>query len=737
MGKLTASMVVDLEDRTGRKVQSIIGNLDRLKRAERDRMLAQNGVLSLRRDRTLERVMMEREEDSARIRSNIAAWAARGATAVAVAGVAAGVATTKAVRDYAQLERTINRIVLNADKGTEAIQPTLEALNRVGRDAQIGLDGAVTGLETLIASGRSLEEGMGFLPSVALTAKASGAAIEDIALSADALSGSMKIGAQDMQRAFDTLVAGGKAGKFELKDMSQYLPSLLPAFSALGYEGTEGLQKIVAMLQVMRNQAGTSGEAATYLSNVLNKMYSADTAKKFKGFGVDLPKALDKAKKEGKDLFEVFLDLAHIATKGDLSKLPLLFTDAEMQKGVRALMTQRDLYQEVLRGLGRVDGTAVRDFRQVVGDTQGSIERLEGAWDRLWTKIGQRVSKKAVPKLEALSDAMDAMDARERGTEKTVGDDRVAEREQIAQFKKRFAEYRDKNKRPVVGDDLAAYQNALVEVAEGRADSVMDYFKPLDLARERAKYYRHGYVPGTVPSLEAETKYPNAVNKAGTHKGKRSREEFPLLTDNVPLPKSRTEAEEAERDRVALRKWAGRYSEGTGREFVTEENISKARKWSMDQNRERIQRETEGLRSGGWRRFFFGAAADEDFNFRDHTRETFGVHDKRPVPKQKGILGDLERSSPVDVSDGGSREVTISGTPTVIAQFSGTPTVISQPSGVQQVRVTNLARPNVTINLSAVIQQVADPIKIAQKIGDAVSDAATSAYQGGGADHGY
>lgn len=735
MAKLTASMVVDLEDRTGRKVQSIIGNLDRLKRAERDRMLAQNGVLSPRRDRALERLMMEREEDSVRIRSNIAAWVARGAGAVAVAGVAAGVATTKAVRDYAQLERTINRIVLNADKGTEAIQPTLEALNRVGRDAQIGLDGAVTGLETLIASGRSLEDGMGFLPSVALTAKASGAAIEDIALSADALSGSMKIGATDMQRAFDILVAGGKAGKFELKDRSQYLPSLLPAFSALGYEGTEGLQKIVAMLQVVRNQSGSSGEAATYLGNVISKMYSADTAKKFKNFGIDLPKALDDARKEGKDLVQVFLDMAQIATKGDLSKLPLLFTDAEMQKGVRALMTQRDVYDRMMRGLGHVDGTAMRDFRQVVGDTQGSIERLEGSWDRLWTKIGQKVSKNAVPVLDAVSDAMDNADARVQGTEKTVGDDRKAESEQIAEFKKRFAERRDKNKKRVIGDDLAAYRNALMEVAEGRAGSVMDYFKPMDLARDRAKYYRHGYVPGSVPTLGAETKYPNAVNKSGTHKGRRSKEEFPLLTDSVPLPKYRSEAEQAKRDQEALQKWKGRYMVGNGREFVTDENVAKARTWSMDQNRERMQRETEGLRSGDWRRFFFGAAADEDFDFRDHTRTTFGVKDKRPGPKQKGVLDDLERSSPVDLSDGGRREVTISGTPAVTLE--GTPTVITQPSGVQQVTVTNLARPNVTINLSAIIQQAADPMKIAQQIGDAVSDAASSAYQGGGADHGY
>lgn len=48
---------------------------------------------------------------------------------------------------------------------------------------------------------------------------------------------------------------GDKLGKFELKDMARYLPSMLPAFEALGGEGQSGLRSLVAMLQVIR--AGT------------------------------------------------------------------------------------------------------------------------------------------------------------------------------------------------------------------------------------------------------------------------------------------------------------------------------------------------------------------------------------------------------------------------------------------------------------------------------------------------
>lgn len=735
MSRLKASMVVDINDRTDRGARSVRRNLTALEAAQKrldnkrrirqftrqDSLLARamdeqaRFTFERERDQNMRAAAMDRQQAERRRRqlmmqNGLVAAATRAVVPVTMAAAVAGAATAKAVRDYGQLEREINRIALNADKGRESIQPTLEYLSTVGKDAQVGLEGAVTGLETLIASGRSLDEGLSFLPAVAVTAKASGAAIEDVALSADALSGSMKIGAADMQRAFDILVAGGKAGKFELRDMAQYLPSLLPAFSALGYEGTEGLQKIVAMLQMARNQAGSSGEAATYMANVFQKMHSEETAKKFSKFGINLTKKLAQAKKEGKDVLDVFLDMTELATKGDLSKLTRLFTDAELQKGVRALITQRREMEALQRSLGNVDGSSMRDFRQIVNDTQGSIERLSNSWDRLWTKIGQKVSKGAVPVMDAVSDFMDSQDAQAQGVEKTTGGDEALEREQSKEFKRRYKQYFPKGK---IGSEVAAYMRALEDVGRGKASSVMEIFDRLDRAKALAQHYRHGYVPGKGPPDLG------ASRSSGV----------------MPIPKSRADAlaETARegRDAASRQQMRDRYQHGTGREQVAAalqkladhiyaeggdipvraDQAGKVFSETGDDGEISVRPDQQG-QAMDWKeeappfdfwRFLIGAAAGKDFDSREHF---FG----RPREKQGGILDDLDGSKPS--MSNGPQEVSL----------SGTPTVITQPSGVQQVQVTNPTPVHapITVSVSVTATSNADPSAIGQQVADQV-----------------
>lgn len=464
MSRLSASLVVDLVDKTGAKTQAIIGNMDRLKRAERDYMLADRNLRLSSRDRAMERLMMEREAADEARRQKMMLLASRVGTGIAVGGVIAA----KAYTNFADLERRVNRIVVNADRGAGAIDPTIRRLQDVAAQTRTGFDDVVGGLEALIASGRSLDESLAFLPAVALTAQASGAAMNDVALTADSMSGSLKISADDMQRAFDILVAGGKAGKFELKDMAQYLPSLLPAMAAMGYKGTDGLRKVVAMLQVMRNQAGSSSEAATYLGNVLNKVYSEETAKKFKDMGVDLPKALEKAKKEGRDVLDVFLDMTAIATKGDLSKLPKLFTDAEFQKGMRALITQRPEFEALVKSFASVDGTALKDFNQIAADSASKIQDLSNLWGQFITKVGSGVASVANPVLQDLIETIDDAEARSRAVKDLDPEQRAWQR---ADFEK---EYRKLNPDAGRRGINLAYGEALAKVGRGQAGSVFD-----------------------------------------------------------------------------------------------------------------------------------------------------------------------------------------------------------------------------------------------------------------------
>ncbi len=312
-----------------------------------------------------------------------------GKLVAAIGGYAAMRGVMGAEKAYAAFDRRMTRIGITADAAAGDVMKATKAVKGLANDVALPLDEVVDGLDALVAAGRSLPDAMAFLPAVSRTAQAAGAATVDIANSADALAGSFKISGDKMQGAFDILVAGGKAGKFELKDMAQYIPSLAPAMAAMGYSGEEGLSKLVAMLQLTRAQTGSASEAATNLANVFQKMESEETVKKFGKFGINLRKELAKAKKEGKDVMEVFLDLTEKATKGDLSKLTQLFTDAQYQKGVRALLTQRDTYKELMGLLRNAAGSVEHDLTRVTGDAASSVERFSNSMSNAVQSMGK------------------------------------------------------------------------------------------------------------------------------------------------------------------------------------------------------------------------------------------------------------------------------------------------------------------------------------------------------------
>lgn len=312
-----------------------------------------------------------------------------------------------AVTQFSTLERQMTRIALTADASRDQGQAAIDTVRKIAEETALANQDVVAGLDTLVAAGRTLPDALGFLPAVARTAQAAGARVTDIALSADAVANSLEISSDRMQSAFDIMVAGGKAGKFELKDMAQYLPSLAPMAAAIGLKGEEGLRKLVAMLQVARTQTGTASEAATNLANVFQKMETDRTAKKFKDFGVDLRREMKAARREGKDLMEVFLDLTERALKGDMSKLPQLFTDMQAMKGVRALLMQRDAMRDLQNTLRGVDGSTIRDLNTILEDQQARVDQLKNSWNNFVVSLGNLGAASGTP--EALDEIANSL----------------------------------------------------------------------------------------------------------------------------------------------------------------------------------------------------------------------------------------------------------------------------------------------------------------------------------------
>lgn len=349
--------------------------------------------------------------------------AARSATAGMVAigrvlGPAAlAYGTTRAVRSFAELERRMTRVGITADASREDMQQFTGEARRMAGELAMPMDQIVAGADALAAQGRSMQEIRALLPSVAKTAQAAGAEVDDIARSADAVGTHLKIGATEMQKAFDIMAEGGKAGQFELKDMARYLPSLAPAAKALGMEGTKGLSDLVAMLQILRKGAGSAEEAATSMNNVLQKMSSEETRKRFAKMGVNLEAALKKGRKEGRNLIEVFEDATWKAIKGDLSQLPKVINDMEFARGMRALLSMRGEWQKLAGTIGQASGTVDRDLNMVLGDTEAKLQTLSNSWDRFVNAVGSgavslgagSLLKGMAESIEELGDGLDRL----------------------------------------------------------------------------------------------------------------------------------------------------------------------------------------------------------------------------------------------------------------------------------------------------------------------------------------
>lgn len=125
--------------------------------------------------------------------------------------------------------------------------------------------------------------------------------------------------------------------------------------------------------------------------------------------------------------------------------------------------------------------------------------------------------------------------------------------------------------------------------------------------------------------------------------------------------------------------------------------------------------------------FWLGKAAESGFDFRDHMRGGTGVAQPVTVTNPEalrgdaqGILGGLEQSG--TAREDMSRDVSLIGTPTVIAQ----------PAGVQQVQVTNPTPVHAPISVSVTVQATsnADPAAIGRQVADQVGQKIKSELAG-------
>lgn len=275
----------------------------------------------------------------------------------------------------------------------EMIQRTRGAYERLARETGQRSRDIAAAAGSLVAAGLNDQAIQALMPTLARVATATAASMEDLSQTAFQLQQQMGLTAEQMPRAFATLIQAGRDGNFELRDMAREFPNILTFARALGMTGQGAVTSLAAALQVARMGAGTSSEAATNLLNALQKLASPETRRGFREIGVDLEAVLNDASRRGINPMEAVIQKLRERTGGNLNRLSELFADRQALMGLLPLITETQRYLEIRDRAAQaspqvIDESFADRMRGAQMQMNGFLERLEQLHRRFLLVVG-------------------------------------------------------------------------------------------------------------------------------------------------------------------------------------------------------------------------------------------------------------------------------------------------------------------------------------------------------------
>lgn len=305
-----------------------------------------------------------------------------------VGGVAAGYALQRTMRPATNFETLMVDIRQKADMSKEATAALGEEIKALAPKVNKSAGEVAKGVDFLMGMGLDQKRSMDIMPDIGKTATAYRAEIEDLAKSSFAVIDNMGVKSTEMRKALDVMAQAGKEGGFELKDMAEHFPSLTTAADALGIRGVAGVAKLAAALQIARKGASDGAEAATNLANLMQKIQSPETTRKFAKAGINVRDELDKTLKAGGDPLLAIAQLTQKATKGNMALIGDFFEDMQVQKFLRPFIAQLEEYKRIRGVSENAEGTVDADFKMRMESFQATVDKVMNAFNRMAVAVG-------------------------------------------------------------------------------------------------------------------------------------------------------------------------------------------------------------------------------------------------------------------------------------------------------------------------------------------------------------
>ena len=324
---------------------------------------------------------------------NGAMEAGAGLTAAGAVGRAALAAPMARERQYLQ-DATV-AFNERTEAGIKAGVAELRALDqRIVARGGGTLDSARAMRGAFLAGGMSFEDTQALAPLTQRAATAAGAEGADFANTLLSGTKSGQFTKADAEKVFGMMLTAGASGSFETRDMAQYLPSI---FNATGdMRGLRGTAQHLTGLEIVRDAAGDSAEAANRYKNLLSFRNSKEAYSNLSKKGINLAHVYRDAAKRGEDMNLAFVGAIQGLVERN-KEYKRLKKELPGATGARA--------DEIRNQMGAIQN---RIFSEIIGDMQareGAIA-LEKARGGRYSEVYAGVTNKPEAMIDKLFSVM-------------------------------------------------------------------------------------------------------------------------------------------------------------------------------------------------------------------------------------------------------------------------------------------------------------------------------------------
>lgn len=256
------------------------------------------------------------------------------------------------------------------------------------------LDSARAMRGAFLAGGMSFEDTQALAPLTQRAATAAGGEGADFANTLLSGTKSGQFTKADAEKVFGMMLTAGASGSFETRDMAQYLPSI---FNATGdMRGLRGTAQHLTGLEIVRDAAGDSAEAANRYKNLLSFRNSKEAYSNLSKKGINLAHVYRDAAKRGEDMNLAFVGAIQGLVERN-KEYKRLKKELPGATGARA--------DEIRNQMGAIQN---RIFSEIIGDMQareGAIA-LEKARGGRYSEVYAGVTNKPEAMIDKLFSVM-------------------------------------------------------------------------------------------------------------------------------------------------------------------------------------------------------------------------------------------------------------------------------------------------------------------------------------------